>query len=93
MAAGFLPDKGSEYAPCEPDCRTPSPNNPRPLPSDSDLVEHLDCAALRRRLAHPCRLCGQPIGYGGRFYQDPEAPVDAPTQRTVANRRTMLRGE
>jgi hypothetical protein len=33
--------------------------------------QHRDCAETRAMAAHPCRLCGQPIGYNTRFYQDP----------------------
>ena len=34
---------------------------------------HQDCAANRRMAAHTCRLCGKEIGYGVRFYRDPES--------------------
>lgn len=34
---------------------------------------HTDCAASRAMADGVCRLCGKPIGYEVRFYQDPES--------------------
>jgi hypothetical protein len=33
------------------------------------------------------------MGWGARFYQDPEPPADAPSERAPDNVDTMLRGE
>ncbi len=76
MAAAFIPEQGTKYAPCEPDCRTPSQYNPRPLPAGSNLTEHTDCAAIRRAVEGACRLCGKTLGWGARVYSDP-LPTEA----------------
>lgn len=34
--------------------------------------EHRDCAETRKMAAQFCQLCGEPIGFGVRFYTDPD---------------------
>ena len=36
---------------------------------------HVDCAFQRKLAASCCRICGKPIGYENRFYQDPKTPT------------------
>ncbi len=33
---------------------------------------HIDCAASRDTAASICRFCTHPIGYGRRYYHDPD---------------------
>lgn len=42
--------------------------------------QHIDCAATRRAAESPCSLCHDPVGYGRRFYIDPDGgtPQDGP---------------
>jgi hypothetical protein len=56
MAAATLPAPGTEFGPC---------------PSDPGCA-HTDCAASRTQAATPCGICGAPIGYDVRFYNDDE---------------------
>lgn len=37
--------------------------------------DHLDCAATIRMASTPCRICGECIGYGIRFYMESEPEV------------------
>lgn len=41
----------------------------------ADACKHLDCARTRRDAAEVCRLCTRAIGYGVRYYSDPDAPT------------------
>ncbi len=37
-----------------------------------ESCSHVDCAATRRQAASKCRLCRNAIGYGERYYTDPD---------------------
>lgn len=39
--------------------------------------KHKDCARTRAMAGSTCRLCGKPIGYGVRFYDESEPGSDA----------------
>ncbi len=39
----------------------------------ADACGHTDCRETRAMLAHPCRLCGETVKGGQRYYQDPES--------------------
>ena len=69
MAAGVLPEPGTEYGPCVEPC------------------QHIDCAGTRADAASPCQECGQPIGYGRRFYAVGDAK---PGQRRTLSHATCL---
>lgn len=37
-----------------------------------DSCEHTDCALTRKMASKVCRICGRPIGYSAKFYEDPD---------------------
>lgn len=39
-------------------------------PCEDHGCGHTDCAETRRMAAVICRLCGEPVGYERRFYDD-----------------------
>lgn len=47
---------------------------------------HTDCAATRRMASTDCRLCGKPIGYETRFYDEtPAGPWPPPAERELVH--------
>lgn len=34
--------------------------------------QHRDCAAIRRKVNHPCRICRQPVARGQNYYDESE---------------------
>lgn len=40
-----------------------------------DACTHEDCAETRAMSEKPCRICGEPIGYGNDFFQEQDWKV------------------
>lgn len=49
-----------------------------------EACEHRDCAATRRMLEAPCRICGEPIGHERRFYDETDRDT-APAQLVLVH--------
>lgn len=47
-------------------------------PCDHECI-HIDCAVMRADAARLCRICHQPIGYGGRVYFEADSRTNKPT--------------
>lgn len=63
MAAGVIPDPGTEHGPCG--------------PREADC-SHRDCAAMRRGAACVCPACEKAIGYDRRYYANGGPKDDQP---------------